>query len=719
MTGGAITQTGTATMIGVGNTSSAGTFLQSGGTVTNSGTFAVGHSGAGTYDLEDGTMLISNGSFQIGSGAAATIIQNGGTISASSAQLGLAGTASYTMGGGTLSVANGFSLGGLTGVGRGTFTQNGASSYVSVGSLNIGADGTASYTQNGGSLSVSSDMIIGGNKTNSKAGVGTFTQTAGSLSIGGNLYINSGYTTTGDTGYAVVTGNGSINLASTSTVFIGLKSSGSFNFCSTGTDTGTAILNSQGTLTLGSFQGNASSGNYGARFLMGNASGADPTVSFGTINFGAGNNATVANSGQTRLVTVNSGTLNVNCVDLTSYYTASVNQATLEYTGATNVGTLNIGSMIFGGGRYYQFNAAASQSLNSALYIEAGSPGTGITNYAGGGTIQASGSLLMSGAINNAGAVLNFGSIGVNSDNSFGINQGTVTFTGAETNSAGSEFNVTAGELDLQADGGSNLALYVNGSSATNTASPAVTTTAYGKAVIGGGALLNGTENLGTLSIGSLGTVGLYSAAPAAMPALLLHVGTLSIDGGASPTGTLDMAADDAIVDNGNLSTIQAQVKSGFNGGAWNGAGIQSTRAALHSSNAGIGYASASEIGTTFDGVSGLSPTAVLLKYTLLGDANMDGTVNALDFNALATNYGQSGMDWAHGDFNYSADGTVDSSDFDLLAANYGSVVATSPNDAPLPADAAGGLGSVVPEPMSFSLLAISGLGLLQRRRRA
>ena len=56
--------------------------------------------------------------------------------------------------------------------------------------------------------------------------------------------------------------------------------------------------------------------------------------------------------------------------------------------------------------------------------------------------------------------------------------------------------------------------------------------------------------------------------------------------------------------------------------------------------------------------------------YTLLGDANLDGTVNAEDFTLFSHNLGQSGMMWDDGDFNY--DGTVNSEDFTLLSDNSG-----------------------------------------------
>src|SRR5262249_21316648 len=55
------------------------------------------------------------------------------------------------------------------------------------------------------------------------------------------------------------------------------------------------------------------------------------------------------------------------------------------------------------------------------------------------------------------------------------------------------------------------------------------------------------------------------------------------------------------------------------------------------------------------------------------GDANLDGNVNALDFNSLASNFGLLGRFWFHGDFNY--DGTVNTIDFTVLATNFAKTV--------------------------------------------
>ena len=88
------------------------------------------------------------------------------------------------------------------------------------------------------------------------------------------------------------------------------------------------------------------------------------------------------------------------------------------------------------------------------------------------------------------------------------------------------------------------------------------------------------------------------------------------------------------------------------------------------------------------------------------GDFNFDGTSNALDFNALAINFGTGGGGaanrlWFQGDFNY--DGRVNTLDFTALASNYNLALAS-------PA-----IGSMVPEPF---VPLLSSLLLMKRRRR-
>src|SRR5262249_47936168 len=55
--------------------------------------------------------------------------------------------------------------------------------------------------------------------------------------------------------------------------------------------------------------------------------------------------------------------------------------------------------------------------------------------------------------------------------------------------------------------------------------------------------------------------------------------------------------------------------------------------------------------------------------FVLAADANRDRSVDTVDFNILASNFGQSPRVFSQGDFNY--DGTVDTVDFNILASQF------------------------------------------------
>ncbi len=69
-------------------------------------------------------------------------------------------------------------------------------------------------------------------------------------------------------------------------------------------------------------------------------------------------------------------------------------------------------------------------------------------------------------------------------------------------------------------------------------------------------------------------------------------------------------------------------------------------------------------------------PTPILVKYTQIGDANLDGAVDEADLAIVAQHYDPAGdstvngsTDWSNGDFNY--DGVVDDNDVKLLGKYY------------------------------------------------
>jgi len=106
-----------------------------------------------------------------------------------------------------------------------------------------------------------------------------------------------------------------------------------------------------------------------------------------------------------------------------------------------------------------------------------------------------------------------------------------------------------------------------------------------------------------------------------------------------------------------------------------------------------------------------LPTDTIEIAYTLLGDANLDGTVNAEDFTPFSHNLNQPGG-WDQGDFNY--DGTVNAEDFTSFSHNLGQTAALAGT-----LDAANTVNLAnVPEPASGGMMVMAGLGILRRRRK-
>jgi hypothetical protein len=105
----------------------------------------------------------------------------------------------------------------------------------------------------------------------------------------------------------------------------------------------------------------------------------------------------------------------------------------------------------------------------------------------------------------------------------------------------------------------------------------------------------------------------------------------------------------------------------------WNAPGILS-HLANRDPSTGIGYAESSDLFGRFGGPFGgveVDDSATLVSFTLLGDTNLDKTVDFKDLVNLAQNYGgREEQRWFTGDFNY--DFATNFSDLVLLAQNYG-----------------------------------------------
>jgi hypothetical protein len=109
--------------------------------------------------------------------------------------------------------------------------------------------------------------------------------------------------------------------------------------------------------------------------------------------------------------------------------------------------------------------------------------------------------------------------------------------------------------------------------------------------------------------------------------------------------------------------------------------------------------------------ITGASTVAM---YTYAGDANLDGVIDGGDYGIIDNFVQVPAADgYANGDFNY--DGVIDGGDYGIIDNNV------QAQGAPFPTSgSASGLPGVsaVPEPASFSVLALASLALVGRRSR-
>ena len=383
---------------------------------------------------------------------------------------------------------------------------------------------------------------------------------------------------------------------------------------------------------------------------------------------------------------------------------------------------------------------------------------TGQLTVASGGTLAASSAIAVGGTPGTLGGT---GTLQVNTGGDVLVNSGMKIYaTGTLTNAgsvswAGGSISLSPGALIANQIGGvfdiqNNLSM--TGSSAsmsnagllrksagTSTATLIVPLTNTGTIQVQSGTLAlasSGSSSGGTLLTAASTRLNINSASAfnfsganditgggvTDFGSLVANSGTLKIDSGAYliATGTLNNSGavdlnSRLVLDyttTSPLSAIKSEIATGYASGAWNGGGIDSSSAAAvaanHSNNhkTAIGYGEASTLNLTSFGGQTVDSTSILMRYTLAGDANLDGTVNVVDFNMLAAGYNKTGQLWTGGDFNY--DGKVNAEDFDAIATNYGQVFSGD-----LPLDEAP-LGVLVPEPA----LAAALLPLLALRRR-
>jgi len=417
-----------------------------------------------------------------------------------------------------------------------------------------------------------------------------------------------------------------------------------------------------------------------------------------------------------------SGSGQLNLAGLLSVGTSSGDNTSVTVSGGQlNVGLSRTNSVgvdptlycgVAGDGTVTQTNTATVSTYN--LDLASAASGMGIYNM-NGGTLTVGNDLCVAGNTNAAGG------LGV-----LNISAGTTTVSNALLiyDVADASLSMTGGRLTAGSTVNSLPTTHISGGTATLGA-----ITGTGSLTVGANSGISASVSATTLTQASLTieNTGLVTLTGSGVST----VSSLSISG----DGTLDLTTGALVVDYTSTSPesqIRNWISNGYNGALWNGDGIDSSVAhndavnyqeSPYKGNAAIGYGDNSDLGRT-----DIPAKSVLVRFTLYGDADLNGIVDLNDFDDWLYGYtggkdSAGGISWATGDFNY--DGIVDLNDFDLWLSGYTSGVGSVGTlDHAIDVSTLSSaqktelldIVSSVPEPASVGLLSMAGLAFWPRR---
>jgi fibronectin-binding autotransporter adhesin len=604
---------------------------------------------------------------------------------------------------------------------------------ISLG-FNPTGDGSITLNGNGSALTTSGTIAVGGNGI-SPGGTGLLTIGSGStvnagmlnLFAGGTINLNGGTLSVGtltDLGGAFNWSSGALEFSNTASIstplldmILGPGHLLNASHMLRATNGPILILNSDLTVNGGSISGSTFVNNNLLILRQG-------SVAPGSLGFTNSTGATLLVEGtgvlSSSLPILNNGTMHL--ASITSSITGTgtlTNNGVIGGTGSIlNPVQNNDGGQIQATtGSRLVFGSTLSNSGVISLVGGEIQFGGAVTNNASTGVILARDAILrFNGGLTNSGLLnMSFGTsdiFGQLSNASSGkmivSGNSNATFNDAITNPAGGELRVSTGSTAVFFGAVNNAGLISGGGT---------------KIFEGGGSGLGGVATPGSTIV----------EAAASVTATFIREDSLTVNGrltintsGAAShlnqlniagDGVLDFKNNSLVLEGGDLTLITSQIRSGL----YQGTGIISSAPGVpfrlgSMSNSGPIY-------TTFQGISGLDGDEVLIRYTRIGDLNLDGTVTISDFIDLASNFNRlGGATWQMGDVNY--DGSVTISDFIDLASNFnqsvsGDALPTSDADASMLAEFATANGaSAVPEPSCLLLMpAIAGLTFRRIRK--
>jgi len=691
------------------------------------------------------------GAQYVGYSGRATVTQTGGVHTVRNMCLGYntGSEGNYTLSDGSLSVETGMSYVGQSGTG--VFTQTGGSHTVSSSlylGYNTGSEG--SYTLSGGSLSATASYV-------GYSGTGAFTQTSGSHTVSSSLYL--GYNTGSEGSYTLSDGS----LTATSS-YVGCSGTGTFT--QTGgeqTISDSLSVGSKGTFELagGVLSTGQVSIDAGGRLTVtgGTFRPSSVSVSSELIHTGPGDTNTPS------LTVENGGTCRVRPGDLSAGVTTVVGDVVMEggrllcpsvsMSGiaggriegfGTVQGTVNgdaFSVIQASGGELVLGDAGVWNGFATAGAVHAGqwtvtlkSRGfatLGSLTTLGGGTINAANGLSLGMGVNLVGAGQVNGKIAaglgstIYASGSLAIGD-AASYAGFVSDGELYTENHTVTIYDRNAAMLGSLTQIGNASGPGSLAAPNGLVLNQGRNLVGYGTIV-GTGNFivdGYVSgEGPNPSDGITFDIPV-VGGFGGFEGNVTFNSGFSP----GHSPGQAVLHNvtfGSSNTLNIEVGGTAAGSQYDQLIVSGTAALGGGLDVTLLYGFTPKLGDAFALIDGsalsgeFSSTSLpslgggldwaiiqagsdfILKVVLLGDADLNGVVDAADYIALKSHWGL-GSAAARADGDLDRDGDVDWNDLQLLTANFGRASADPPIS--------------TPEPATLSLLALGGLALMRRRRK-
>ncbi len=346
-----------------------------------------------------------------------------------------------------------------------------------------------------------------------------------------------------------------------------------------------------------------------------------------------------------------------------------------------------------------------------ALNINGPTVNNGLVQATSNGTVQfAAGTVVSNGTL--SGGIFRVDPTGtMKFADPISTNAATILITGANATITGiAALSANSGNFTLQ--NGATLTLAGPLTNSGNITLTGATVTVKGSltqttgAVAGNGTLTAGAL-FGNISVGP----GTVQVATNGTTSGTSNLSSLTITGTTDNwTGNLNIRNNKLVVEAATaktsvLATLTNQVQFGLT----HNAGITTSSLPAGFGIAVVDNGVLSTPFTTFGGQP-VDSNSILISPELLGDANVDGSVDLTDLSTVLNNFGASTTAWTAGNFDFAS--TIDLTDLSDVLNNFG---ATNANPGIV---AAGGGAVATPEPTSLAALGSFAVLLFNRCRR-